>query len=185
MLRSDQPLQVVPTASAAERISIEALFRAHHDAIRRYIARTFGPGPPDPDDVVQAVFEKYASLGDASQIDSPKAFLVRTARNYVLDQRRRQAVRASYAQSAETDGIAQDDLNGERVLAAKQRWTILEGAIRSLDERHQEMLIMNRIHGLSYAEIARQKGCSQTLVKKVVARALVACERALREADGD
>jgi RNA polymerase sigma-70 factor (ECF subfamily) len=47
------------------------------------------------------------------------------------------------------------------------------------------MLIMNRIHGLSYAEIARQKGCSQTLVKTVVARALVACERALREADGD
>lgn len=185
MLRSTRPsprLSLDPGASGA---GVEALFRAHHGSIRRYVARTFGAGPPDPDDVVQAAFEKYASLGDLNGIENPKAFLIRTARNYVLDQRRRQTVRSSYAQIVQSEDGSHDDFDGERVLTAKQRWRVLEEAIRVLDRRHQEMLIMNRIHGLSYAEIARQKGCSPTLVKTVVARALVACERALREADGE
>jgi RNA polymerase sigma-70 factor (ECF subfamily) len=172
-------------APEAADLGVADLFREHHGSIRRYVARTFGSGPPDPDDVVQAAFEKYASLGEPNGIENPKAFLIRTARNYVLDQRRRQSVRSSYAQSVQSEDSSNDDFDGERVLTAKQRWRVLEDAIRKLDRRHQEMLIMNRIHGLSYAEIARQKGCSQTLVKTVVARALVACERALREADGD
>lgn len=184
MLRSTGVSQRATDGGGSGDSAIDALFRAHNGSIRRYVARTFGAGPPDPDDVVQAVFEKCASL-DSSQIDNPKAFLIRTARNYVLDQRRRQAVRSSYTQSVQSEGKPHDDFDGERVLTAKQRWAVLEDAIRALDSRHQEMLIMNRIHGLSYADIARRKSCSPTLVKTVVARALVACERALREADGD
>lgn len=185
MLRSNSVSQRTGDSGDCGQSAIESLFRAHHGAIRRYVARTFGAGPPDPDDVVQAVFEKYAGLGDCSGIANPKAFLIRSARNYVLDQRRRQAVRSGFARSVESEGSSHDEFDAERVLTAKQRWKILEDAIRALDKRHQEILIMNRIHGLSCAEIARRKGCSPTLVKTVVARALVACERALREADGD
>jgi len=185
MLRSNSVSQRTSDAGGSEHSAIEALFRAHHGSIRRYVARTFGAGPPDPDDVVQAVFEKYAELADSNRIANPKAFLIRTARNYVLDQRRRQAVRSSFAQGIESDRGTHDEFDGERVLTAKQRWRVLEDAILALDKRHQEILIMNRIHGLNYAEIARRKGCSPTLIKTVVARALVSCEQALREADGD
>jgi RNA polymerase sigma-70 factor (ECF subfamily) len=162
---------------------LEYLYRQYRDVVRRYVVRTFGQGPPDPDDVVQAAFERFATLEQPAKIDNPQAFLVKSARNYVIDQRRRLSVRASYRQNVQSVMDSSDDLNAERVLSAKERWEILERAIRAMDPRRQEVLIMHRINGLSYAEIARRKGLSQTMVKTLVAQALVICERALREAD--
>ena len=103
----------------------------------------------------------------------------------MLDQRRRFKVRADYAQREQIFCAEHDDRNAERVLSAKQRWQILERAIRDMEPRRQQILIMNRIHGVSYAEIARRLNCSPTLVKMLAAQALVLCERALRDAEGD
>ena len=158
---------------------IGLLYRRYHDGIRRYVLRSFGAGPPDPEDVVQAVFERYMAASHADRVLDPRAFLFRSARNYVIDQRRRQSVRADYARDVQSIADASDDLDAERVLDSKQRWAAIEAAIARLDTRSREFLLMNRIHGLSSAEIARRKGCSATLVKTVIARALVALHRAL------
>lgn len=164
---------------------LDSLYRRHCEALRRYIASTFGAGPPDPEDVVQIAFEKFAGLENPGHVENPAAFLKTTARNYVLDQRRRMKVRADHARSERDTSGESDDVDAERVLVGRERWDILERAIRTMDSRKREVLIMNRIHGLSYAEIARRKGFSQTLAKMLVAEALVQCERALREAGGE
>jgi RNA polymerase sigma-70 factor (ECF subfamily) len=179
-------LSINPTqAQYAELADLEGLYRRYSNALRRYVARAFGAGPPDPEDVVHAAFEKYACVEDKAQVANPEAFLKITARNYVLDQRRRAKVRSDHA--AETLCLSDegDDLNAERVLSAKERWDILERAIRSMDRRRQEVLIMNRIHGISFAEIARLQGFSPSLAKQLFAQALVICERALREGGGE
>ncbi len=175
----------IPNAGAHDIGDIDGIYRRHSEGIRRYVLRVFGAGPPDPEDVVQAAFERYALLDDREAIENPSAFLKRSARNYVIDQRRRQTVRATYSQTIIAIGEETDDFDAERVLSAKERWAILERAIRSLDHRRQEMLIMNRIHGISFAEIARRKQCSPTLVKMLVAEALVICHRAVRMAEED
>lgn len=164
---------------------IERLYRSYKDRLRRYVAATFGTGPPDPEDVVQVAFENFAGREDRETIVNPEAFLTTSARNYVLDQRRRLKVRADHADGERIFGADCDDLDAERVLSARERWKVLENAIQNMDPRRREILIMNRIHGLSYAEIARRIECSQTLVKMLAAQALVICERALREADGE
>lgn len=162
---------------------LDTLYRLYHEMVRRYVARRFGAGPPDPEDVVQVAFENYASSAERAPIDNPRAFLIRTARNYVIDQRRRQAVRADYARDVQATADGSDDLDAERVLESRQRWAAIETAIAGLDERSRQFLLMSRIHGLSSAEIARRAGCSPTLVKGIIARALVACHRAIAELD--
>lgn len=184
MATQGKAIQRPPKTEAQGDAVIEALYRRHFASLQRYIARTFGLGPPDPEDAVHAAFERFAALEDRSKIENPHAFLLRSARNVVLDQRRRQTVRSRYRQSLETISDESDDIDAERVLSAKERWETLERTIRQMDERHREMLIMNRIHGLSYAEIARRKSCSATLVKTVVGQALQICEGALRERRG-
>ena len=164
---------------------VDRLYRAYKDRLRRYVARSFGAGPPDPEDVVQVAFEKFVAHEDRGSIANPEAFLATSARNYVLDQRRRLKVRADHADGERILGADCDDFDAERVVSAKERWGILERAIQDMDPRRQEILIMNRIHGLSYAEIARRLHCSPTLVKTLAAQALVICERALREADSE
>ena len=159
------------------------LYRRYRTDIYRYIARTFGMGPPDPDDVVQIVFEKYAHRDDHIDIANAKRFLIRSAHNYVIDQRRRFSVRDRHRQAEQDVGLERDDIHAERVYESKERWEKIEVAIASMRTDMQEMLIWSRIHGLSSAEIARRKGCSATWVKTQIAQALVICKRALDESD--
>lgn len=164
---------------------LEALYRRYGNEIRRYVARHFGLGPPEPDDVVQAAFENLASAPNLAELDNPYTFLVRCTRNYVVDQHRRAKVRADHMASESCLETEIDDLHAERVISSRQRYEIMACAIGSLDERRREMLLMNRVEGLSYAEVARRKGCSVTLVKLLVAEALAACHEALDRAEGD
>jgi RNA polymerase sigma-70 factor (ECF subfamily) len=164
---------------------LDLAYRSHREDIRRYIARTFGAGPPDPEDAVQAAFERYAAIPDRARVENPKAFLIRSARNYVIDQRRRHAVRASYVADEAGTATQAEDRDAERVLSAKERLEIIERTIQTMDPRRQQVLIMNRIHGISCVEIARQLNRSPTLVKTMLAEALTLCERALRQADGE
>ena len=172
-------LHPAPGPPGAE--ALDALYRRYGEMLRRYIAGTFGGGPPEPEDVAHIAFEKFAALDDPAQVDNPQAFLKTTARNYVLDQRRRMKVRSEHANLERNISSDHDDFDAERVLSARERWEIIERAIRQMDARRQEVLIMHRLHGLSYADIARRKQISPTLAKMLVAQALVICERALRE----
>lgn len=160
---------------------LDKLYRHHRDTVLRYILRTFGAGPPDPSDVVQAAFEKFVGMDNRADIANPRAFLIASARNYVFDQRRRFKVRVDYAEDVRSTGGETDDFDPERVLVAKEQWRLLERAIHEMDDRRREVLIMNRLHGLSSAEIARRMGCSATLVKMLLAQALLLCQRALKE----
>ena len=161
------------------------LYRRHRDMIVRYIQRAFGSGPPDPSDVAQVAFEKFMAVEGRAEIANPRAFLIASARNHVLDQRRRQKVRGDYASDARSTIDESDDFDPERVLVAKEQWRILEKAIQGLDARRRDILVMSRIHGMSSAEIARQKNCSATLVKMLLSQALVLCHSALTEAEDE
>jgi len=160
--------------------AVDAVYRTHRNAVLNYVRRHFGVGPPDPEDVVQTVFERYFAQAEG-HIDNPRAFLLRSARNFVIDQRRRHSVQMDYAREVQSLSDGSDDVDAQRVLEGKQRLGLLERAIADLDPRTREMLLMSRIQGLSSAEIARRKHCSPTLVKKLIAKALVACHRALDE----
>jgi hypothetical protein len=58
-----------------------------------YLERTFGVGPPDPQDVAQQAFLRYASLNtEVDAITNARAYLKRSAYNIVVDEYRRLAV---------------------------------------------------------------------------------------------
>lgn len=158
---------------------LEHLYSRYSGEILRFVTHRFGNGPPDPEDVVQTIFERYAAAAKREPVRNIRAFLYRSARNFVVDERRRQAVRSEHAADVRSTAEQSDDLDAERVLDSQQRWAAIEAAISQLDVRSREMLLMNRIYGLSCAEIARRKACSPTLVKSIIARALVACHQAL------
>jgi RNA polymerase sigma factor (sigma-70 family) len=170
---------------AAQSNELDAQYRRYWQPIRRYIVRRFGNGPPDPDDAVQAAFERFARLEDRSAIIDPGAFLRRSAHNFVLDHHRAEKVRAHHARGAAHLESGTDEIDPERVLSARERLMIIEQAIRAMDEKRRDVLIMSRIQGHSSAEIARRLGCSPTLVKMRLAEALVLCERALRAAEDE
>jgi RNA polymerase sigma-70 factor (ECF subfamily) len=186
---AEKSLVPIPGAAFARSGSLKsplaALYEKHRAELIRYVRRTFGSGPPEPEDVVQAAFEHFAALAQPEAIDNPRAFLYRAARNFAIDQRRRALVRARAAQNGDLLGAAEksDELDGARVLEGKDRLRILEETIRSLPQRTRNALILHRFEELSYVEIARRLGVSQTQAKRLVSEAILACARALRAAD--
>jgi RNA polymerase sigma-70 factor (ECF subfamily) len=78
------------------------------------------------------------------------------------------------------DAPAADDRDAERVLSARERLSIVQQTIQDMEPRRRTVFVLNRIHELSYAEISRRLRLPETTVKRLVAAAIVDCERRLR-----
>ncbi|MFO1077805.1 MAG: sigma-70 family RNA polymerase sigma factor [Planctomycetota bacterium] len=59
-----------------------------------------------------------------------------------------------------------------RQAAAKEELSRVEDAIRDLPENQREAVLLSRIGGISYVEIARQMGLTESAVRGLVARGL-------------
>lgn len=179
-----RPVLVHSADETPEARALAQLYRRYWAELTAYARRTFGPGPPDPEDVAQSAFARYAALEDADEIANPRAFLYRTAHNIVMDHRRRAAVRSRLsADLALVEPGAPADLDGERVLSGRERLAIVDAAVRAMESRRRKVLIMHAIHGLNYTEIARRMRISPTRVTQLFAEAVALCNKALREAD--
>lgn len=160
---------------------LKSLYRSHYQELRRYVAHTFGLGPPDPEDVVQIAFTRYAALDQPERVQNPRAFLFTTVRNIVLDHRRSQDRADQYVQDALARVGAEvlDEISPERVLMDRQRFDILSAAIKQLPPKQQRVIAMNRYHGMTYEEIAARTGWSLADISRQVTRALATLDAAL------
>lgn len=57
----------------------------------------------------------------------------------------------------------------------------LEAAFRSLKLKHQRLILMRRVEGLNYAEIADRLDTSIAQVERRMAKAILALDRAMDE----
>ena len=71
-------------------------------------------------------------------------------------------------------------LGPEREVEGKQRLGIISRALWGMPKKRRQLLMMSRFDGLSYAEIARQVGLSETVVRKHISNALADCHKALQ-----
>ena len=164
--------------------ALQRLYALHAPALRDALTRRFGEGPPDPEDAIQAAFAKFIELDAQARVDSPRAFLFAMARNLMLDELRRTRVRRRHAESeaAGSDDLSVEENTPENVLMSQERFRRLNRAVARLPERGRRLIVMSRIEGMSYAEIAKVTGVSPASISREIARALVFLQETL---DGD
>jgi len=161
-------------------------YREYQQELCRYAMNKFGLGHAEAEDVVQAAFARSASILNSAELDNARAFLYKAVYNASIDLKRRNKVRDSYAQSIQTAPEQElDHIGPERVAASHQFLGMINRALWAMPGKRRRLLIMNRVDGLSYAEIARREGLSETVVRKHVAKALAGCQQALRENNGE
>jgi RNA polymerase sigma factor (sigma-70 family) len=155
---------------------IDVLYARYWTELCQYIRRRFGVGPPDPEDVAQETFIKFASLQNRHSIDNPRAYLYRTAHNLLIDERRRLTRRNTITGDVEA---LSDDRTPERVLVGKERLGVLTRTLVAMPDARRRSFLLNRLHGLSAAAIARMTRYSESAVKKHIGLALSELEAAL------
>ena len=162
--------------------SMDVLYARHWVELCHYIKKQFGAGPPDPEDVAQEAFVKFAAVDNRDAIDNPRAYLFRTAHNVFVDEHRWLALRRAGPSDTEAQAVS-DDRTPERVLVGQERLEILTLALRKMPSARRRSFLLNRLQGLSAAAIARMTGYSESAVKKHIGVVLTELEAALTEAE--
>ena len=181
---SRSPCQAASLSDGPARAGgLEQLYKQYWHDLCRYLGATFGAGPPEPEDVAQLAFARFAAHENRAEIRDPKSFIWFTARNIVLSERRSMAVRRRRSEDvkevyAATGG---DAFTPERVLVAKEQIAAVSVIVEAMPAKRRRVLMLNVIEGHSFAEIARQMGLSQTAVKKHYARAMIDLDSVLAD----
>lgn len=166
---------------------LETVYRNHWHEICHYLRAKYGNGPPDPEDIAQATFTKFAVYKTPEHIRNPRAFLYRMARNIFVDFHRRKVTWDKFV--TEAQALAETnisvDFDPERVLMGKEEFAMLEIALNDLDKRQRDFLLMHRLQNISYTEIARRSGMSRNGVKGVIKQALAICQEKMDAAENE
>lgn len=161
--------------------SIERLYRDYRVLLCAYVRRRFGAGPPDPEEIAQEAFARLACKS-GEIVPNPKAFLMLTARNVAIDAYRRQRRGQSAFDSVRTLEENSLDFDAFDVLSSKEELQRLGSIIDTLKPRQRVAFLLHRVDGLSFVEIARQLGISQSGARLLVETAFATCVARMNKA---
>ena len=176
--------QAAPDAARSDALG--DLYARYHREILLFVSRKVGDGPPEPEDIVQQTFANFAGLKRPDNVENPRAFLYTTASNLIINHFRR-AVHVRNFDILERNLVhalgERDEFSPEIVLLDRERFAEVSAAVAALPRRRRRFLILHRVEGLSYSEIARRNGVSEATVRRDVELALIACGRAIKLLD--
>jgi RNA polymerase sigma factor (sigma-70 family) len=112
----------------------------------------------EAEDVTQEVLMKLWQHKDEISPDRLTAWVMRVARNTVIDVTRRRQTRAAViAEGAEfevAEGLASaPGIDSEHAIRAREARDTLETALSTIDEPYRSIVVMREIQDLTYAEI--------------------------------
>lgn len=175
----NEPIETHPPLTGNLRL----IYSSYWPELCRYVNAKFGSGPPEPADVAQTAFTRFASLEDPEKIKNPKAFLYATARNIVMDYKRQEKTAQNYTQSILHHGEDNilNTITPEHVLQEKEILQLMSKVIQKLPRKQRRVLLLHRLHNLTYTEIARRMKLSQSDVRRQMAQAVEVLEEAIEK----
>ena len=151
-------------------------------SIRGALARAVsGIVPPAQiEDVVQETYVRVCQARSLDEIALPKAFMFRTARNIALNYVNRAENRLSQSLDAEGGEIEWALLDQEsdtlvRVCRSED-FALMCDAIRSLPVQCRRALVLKKVYGHSYKEIADKLQISEKTVEKHISKGVPRCK---------
>jgi RNA polymerase sigma factor (sigma-70 family) len=139
--------------------------------ILRAVQRAVGQSDA-AEDLLHSAFVRLAEYRQQHTVDNPSGFLVKTAANLAVDERRRvQSRRESPIEIAGMLEFADGQPLHTEVLAAQERLSKVMAGLESLGPRTREIFLLHRVDGLKYREIAAQFDITVSAVEKHIAKA--------------
>jgi RNA polymerase sigma factor (sigma-70 family) len=162
-------------AAEGEHLATLSALHARFSLPLKRFFRSYRLNAADVEDLVQDVFVRLA--GPAGELDllKPEAFVFTLARNLIRDRARRLHIKAQ----ANSIAIDEIDLSCDRPrpdgsLELTQLVQQVETALGSLSSNTRRVFLLHRLHGLSYAEIARHMKISVSMIEKHIMSAIAA-----------
>lgn len=160
---------------AEDRDNLHSIFLQQRDALARFLTRRMGCAET-AQDLTQETWLRIARVGGGEDICNPRAYLFRIAANVAADHRRAEIRRRLAPDEVDNLLAVPDETPGpEAVAEARSDVAALREALAELPERRREILILNRLQGMTQRAIAEKLGLSTRTVEKEIQRALEHC----------
>jgi RNA polymerase sigma-70 factor (ECF subfamily) len=141
----------------------------------RYLA-TNGWSYDDARDLAQEAMLRVHKFQQSQTLDNARAFLFKTANNLAIDQIRRTHLHDKYLRSEMPADQEEDNYqfapSPERTAAAKQELDNIYAVVDKMPTKVKRAFLLNRDRDLSYTEIAKEMGVSNSMVEKYITEAL-------------
>ena len=145
--------------------------------MRAYLKARF-PSLHDIDNLVQEAFARILRTRESAGVRSPKALLFTTARNAAYDLlRREQAIPMESVASLEELALLESKPGAAESLSLEQELRLLEEALETLPKRCQQIFILKKIDGLSYAEIGERLGIKANTISAQLTIGMLRCRQ--------
>jgi RNA polymerase sigma-70 factor (ECF subfamily) len=185
---SDRFHDTVGAARSGDRTAYDQLFTRNLPALVAYLRAKVGGALAEREsvnDLAQSVCREV--LRDLPELEFGgeeqfRAYLFLQASRKVVDRYRyhkqemrdpaRQEPLPTESEAAAVLGAFAPLASPSRVAGAKEELSIVEQALQQLPDAQRDAVLLSRIAGLSYEEIARQKSISESAVRGLVARGL-------------
>lgn len=139
-------------------------------ALLRLVQRILG-NDGGAEDVIQSVWFKARGVDSGQPISNPRAYLYRLAANLATDHGRERTRRTHLLADHYLWGPDEVLSTEEQVMAQDELQRVLEAA-EHLPEPTRTIFRLNRLQGMTQADIARRQGVSVTTVENHVRSAL-------------
>jgi RNA polymerase sigma-70 factor (ECF subfamily) len=147
----------------------------HEPALRSWLKARF-PTLSDCDDVVQETYARLFRSRSSERITNAKSYLFSTARNLAVDLFRRHRSGPIVAVAElERSAVPEERTGVVDAVASAQELELLRHAIEALPDRCRAIMTMQKLQGLSNAEIAAQLGLSVNTVNAQLVIGLARC----------
>lgn len=155
--------------------SITEAFVKHETFLKRFISR-FLTRPQDIEDVVQDTYLKAFNAEQKQQIQQPKAFLFRVAKNAALTELSKKSRQVMhYVEDYQGLEIINDEVSVEDHVLAGEKLDMFCQSALEMTPKCRRVFLMAKVYGMSHKEISAELGIGASAVEKHVARGLEIC----------
>lgn len=166
----------MPEKSAKD---LNALAREFHGTLADH-TRKLMRGAPEAEDIAQESWAKVSNgIANGGTIANLRGYLLKVARNLMIDHRRREALGVETWVSEDiVKRVADLQPNAETQLITRDELRRMDAIIAAMPSRPRQVFRLSRFEGLSFAEIGRRLGVSRQTVHDHMTKALIAIQLA-------
>lgn len=176
-----RPKEVSPKEGRDSRL-IE-WFGKWRKPIRSWLRNRASVPPGDIDDLAQEVFLRLLRYSDDIAVDNPQGYLFRIAANVANEWRERSRIRKPHDDSWLEELQIESGEEPENAFARSRATEYVQAAVDRLPPRQREVLLLHVNEGLTYKQIAQQRGLTYRIVLRDLTRAYSTLRMQLRLED--
>lgn len=164
--------------------SVTAAFLENNTFLKRFLARFFSD-QQDIEDVAQETYLRAYIAEQRKDIEQPKAYLFRIARNLALTKLTKKSKQITdYIEESADSLVIERAAAADDELEAEESLGLYCEAVATLPEKCRQVFLLRKVHGLAHKEIAERMSLSVSSVEKYLLRGVLECKAFVNEREG-